>query len=146
MQLNDLPSDSRREYHEIFSRQYMEALDKGMGACVLRRPELNQIVADSLRHFDGSRYHLGDFVVMPNHVHLIVCLLGATEIEAQCTSWKHFTAGQINRALGTRGRFWQEESFDHLIRSAGQFAAIQHYIAENPRNLRPGQYAAGKLK
>jgi len=143
--LDELSAELRREFHEMFSRQYMEALDKGMGACVLRRPELNGIVADSLRHFDGDRYHLGDFVVMPNHVHLIVCLLGATEIEAQCTSWKHFTARQINRMLGSRGRFWQEESFDHLIRSAEQFAAIQRYIAENPRYLKAGEFAAGAL-
>src|SRR4051794_10756775 len=43
-QLNELPETLRREFHEMFSQQYMEALDKGMGACVLRRPELNRIV------------------------------------------------------------------------------------------------------
>ncbi len=74
----------RREFHETFSRQYLEALGKGYGACVLRQKELSQIVAKSLLHFDGVRYHLGDFVVMPNHVHLMVCLLGETDIEAQC--------------------------------------------------------------
>jgi menaquinone-specific isochorismate synthase len=73
---------------------------------------------------------------MPNHVHLIVCLLGTTKIEAQCTSWKHFSAREINRTLGTKGRFWQEESFDHLIRSSAQFAAIQRYIADNPKCLK----------
>lgn len=41
-------------------------------ACLLRQPVLAKIVADSLRHFDGDRYCLGDFVVMPNHVHLLV--------------------------------------------------------------------------
>jgi len=139
-ELSALPETLRREFHETFSREYMESLDKGLGACVLRQPELSTIVADSLLHFDSERYHLGDFVVMPNHVHLIVCLLGDTDIEAQCTSWKRFTARRINQALGTSGRFWQEESFDHLIRSAEQFAAIQRYIAQNPRYLNHDEF------
>ncbi len=139
-QLDRMDVALRRQFHETFSRQYLEALDKGYGACVLRQKELSQIVAKSLLHFDGVRYHMGDFVVMPNHVHLMVCLLGETDIEAQCTSWKRFTAKQINQELQDKGRFWQEESFDHLIRSPEQFEAIQRYIAENPRNLRPGEF------
>ena len=139
-QLDRLDVALRREFHETFSRQYLEALDKGYGACVLRQKELSQLVGKSLLHFDGVRYHMGDFVVMPNHVHLMVCLLGETDIEAQCTSWKRFTAKQINQELQDKGRFWQEESFDHLIRSPEQFEAIQRYIAENPRNLRPGEF------
>jgi hypothetical protein len=61
---------------------------------------------------------------MPNHVHLLVCLLGNTDLEEQCYSWKKYTATSINRALGQKGRFWQEESFDHLVRSPEQF----HYL------------------
>ena len=139
-QLDRLNIEHRREFHETFSRQYLEALDKGHGECVLRRSELSQIVANSLLHFDGQRYHMGDFVVMPNHVHLIVCLLGDTEIVAQCTSWKRFTAKAINELLGRKGRFWQEESFDHLIRSPEQFSAIQRYIANNPNGLKACEY------
>ena len=139
-QLNLLPEPVRREFHDTFSKEYLESLDKGLGACVLRSPDLSKIVADSLLHFDGDRYHMGDFVVIPNHVHLIVCLLRDTEIEAQCTSWKRFAARKINRVFGTNGRFWQEESFDHLIRSPGQFEAIMRYIANNPVNLKQGEY------
>ncbi len=131
-----------RTFHETFTREFQDYLDRGYGACLLRRPELAKIVADNLAHFDDQRYQLGDFIVMPNHVHLLVCLLGSTEIESQCRSWKKFTAGQINRALGQRGRFWQEESFDHLVRSPEQFFALQLYIAENPKkaNLQPGEF------
>ncbi len=138
--LNELEEHHRKEFHETFSRQYLESLDKGFGKCVLRRAELRQIVADSLLHFDRERYHMGDFILMPNHVHLIVCLLGDTEIEAICTSWKRFTAKHINHMLGTKGRFWQEESFDHLIRSSDQFEAIRRYIANNPKSLSADEY------
>jgi putative transposase len=130
--LNRLPTSDRREFHDTFSQQYLEFLDRGHGACHLKRSELAGIVADSLLHFDGSRYHMGDFVVMPNHVHLVTCLLEDVEIEDQCYSWKKYTATKINRELGTRGRFWQEDAFDHLVRSAEQFEAIQRYIAANP--------------
>jgi type I restriction enzyme R subunit len=60
----------------------------------------------------------------------------------QCDSWKTFTATRINRMLGRKGRFWQQDSFDHLVRSAEQFHFLRGYIADNPRraNLRLGEY------
>jgi type I restriction enzyme R subunit len=146
LQFPGLPLLLRQEFHERFSRSYMENLDKGLGACVLARRECHTIVAKSLLHFTASRYHMGDFVVMPNHVHAIVCLLGDTDIEAQCESWKRYTARKINKLLKQDGRFWQEESFDHLIRSPKQFAAIQRYIWQNPQRLSRGQYFLHQLK
>jgi type I restriction enzyme R subunit len=141
VQLRGLP-DVERQFHNTFSREFMEYFDKGYGACVLKRPELARIVGDSLLHFDGQQYLLSDFVVMPNHVHVLVCLLGETDLEKQCYSWKKYTANLLNRALGRRGRFWQEESFDHLVRSPEQFDYLHRYIADNPEKagLRPGEY------
>ncbi|MCE9605618.1 MAG: transposase [Planctomycetia bacterium] len=124
--------DLEKEFQAKFIPEFMEWLDRGLGECVLRKPEFNGIVAESLRSGDGDRYRLGDFVVMPNHVHLLVGLIGNTEIERQCFSWKTYTAKRINRCLGRKGRFWQEESFDHLVRSPEQFDYLQNYIAENP--------------
>jgi REP element-mobilizing transposase RayT len=134
--------DLDREYHARFTRAFMGYLDRGYGACELRTRESAEIVANALRHFNGDRYELDEFVVMPNHVHVLVCLLGDTEIEAQCYSWKKFSAGEINRLLGSCGRFWQEESFDHLVRSVEQYEYLQQYIAENPikAGLRNGEY------
>ncbi|MDZ4684039.1 MAG: transposase [Planctomycetaceae bacterium] len=129
--LRKLSDGLQRDFDATFSREFLRALDKGHGACPLRRRELAETVSDSLRHFDGERYHLGDFVVMPNHVHLLVGLLGTTEIEAQCYSWKKFTAASINRDLQQTGEFWQTESFDHLVRNAEQFDRIRRYIAQN---------------
>jgi REP element-mobilizing transposase RayT len=131
-----------REYHARFTKRYMTYLDRGYGRCVLRDERAATIVAESLHHFDGDRYELGDFVVMPNHVHLLVCLIGETEIEAQCRSWKKYTATQINRLLGTSGRMWQAESFDHLVRSPEQFEYFRWYIANNPHKtqLREGEF------
>ena len=138
----ELPPAQQREFQSKFSRQFMAYLDRGCGACVLKRPELARTVAENLRHFDGERYRLGDFVVMPNHVHLLVCLLGQTDLEKQCYSWNKYTGTEINRVLGQRGRFWHEESFDHLVRSPEEFEHVRRYIAENPQQarLQEGEY------
>lgn len=140
--LEQLSARHQRQFHETFSQEFLDHLDKGYGTCVLTRPELARIVADSLRYFDGDRYHMGDFVVMPNHVHLLVCLIQQTDIERQCYSWKKFTAGKINRVLGRTGRFWQEESFDHLVRSVESYERLRSYIANNgPKaGLREGEF------
>jgi putative transposase len=141
--VHELPALARREYHERFTNAWFDRLDDCQGECLLKRPELAKVVADSLLHFDGERYHLSDFVVMPNHVHLLVQFLGATSPAKQCYSWKRFTAVEINRQLGRIGSFWQDESFDHLVRTPAQFEAIRRYIANNPvkAKLRDGEYS-----
>jgi putative transposase len=141
-EVDALPPDLQEQFHRMFRREYHEALDRGYGECVLRRSELAKIVADSLKSHDGLRYDVSDFVVMPNHVHVLASPIGEATPEQISKSWKHFTAGKINKVLGRRGRFWQEESFDHLVRSLEQFEGLQRYIANNPikAGLRSGEY------
>jgi len=74
-----------------------------------------------------------DFVVMPNHVHLLAAFPDEGSMLAQCESWKHYTATKINRFLGRSSRFWQQDGFDHLVRSVEQFEYLRAYIADNPR-------------
>ena len=109
----------------------MDCLDECHGACVLKRPQLSRIVADAMLHFDGRQYLVSDFVVMPNHVHVLVQFPDEGQLKRRCRAWKHYTARQINRLLQTGGRFWQVESFDHLVRSPEQFEYLRHYIRRN---------------
>jgi putative transposase len=88
-------------------------------------------VADSLHHFDGDRYYLSDYVVMPNHVHLLAAFPSEDAMLGQCESWKHYMARQINAIVHQQGRFWQQDVFDHLVRSAEEFHHLRKYIAEN---------------
>ena len=117
-------------------------LDTCHGTCMMRHPELSKIVADSFMHFDGDRYRMGDFVVMPNHAHLLVAFACPEALKEQCDSWMHYTGWKINQALGQSGKFWQQEPFDHLVRSPEQYEFLRKYIADNPRkaNLKPGEY------
>jgi type I restriction enzyme R subunit len=130
------------QFQQLIADRWNEHLDDCHGACVLRRPELSQVVAKSLRHFDGERYELTDFVIMPNHVHLLAAFADDAAMLTQCESWKHFTATKINRLLGRKDRFWQQDRFDHLVRSVEQFDHYRRYIANNPSraNLPAGAY------
>jgi REP element-mobilizing transposase RayT len=141
-QVRSLPPDQQREFHQTISKRWEDSLDECHGSCVLGQPELSQIVADSLHHFDGERYLLTDFVVMPNHVHILAAFHDLASMLAQCDSWKHYTAGKINAQIGRRGRFWQVDDFDHLVRSLEQFERLRTYIAENPNRakLRDGEF------
>ncbi len=137
-----LPSRLRHQFHAVFSEAFLRHLDRGHGECVLKRPEISQIVAESLLFFDGVRFELTDFAVMPNHVHVLAGLWGDTDILDQCYSWKKNSAMRINKALGRKGRFWHEESFDHLVRCEEQFHMLQDYVRSNPQKagLRDGQF------
>jgi len=103
----------------------------------LARPEIAKIVHDAIRHRDGNVYHLSASCVMPNHVHM---LLSPQQVEdeslltlaAVLKSLKGYTAWRCNKALGRHGRFWQEESFDRVVRDVREFDRTVGYIASNP--------------
>jgi type I restriction enzyme R subunit len=138
--LPTLSEKQRSEFQKEFNRRRESFLDSCHGRCLLKRPDLARIVADSLLHFDGRRYRMGDFIVMPNHVHPLAAFSTAEAMKEQCDSWLHFTAFQINKAIGEKGKFWQQEPFDHLARSPEQYDYLRQYIADNPHkaNLPPG--------
>jgi type I restriction enzyme R subunit len=137
-----LTAKDRARFDKTFDRCRETFLDSCHGRCLLKRPELAKIVADALLHFDGQRYRMGDFIVMPNHVHLLAVFPTAEVMREQCDSWLHYTAFRINEALGEKGKFWQQEPFDHLDRSPQQYDYLREYIADNPRKARlaPGAY------
>jgi putative transposase len=141
--LKELDQRAVSAFHDRLWNRWHDCLDEGHGDCVLRNPDCSAIVAKSLGFFEGDRYLLLDFVVMPNHVHLLAAFPDEKGMLSQCESWKHYTATNINRLLKQKGRFWQQDGFDHLVRSDEQFLYLRRYIAENPRKARlaPGQFA-----
>jgi type I restriction enzyme R subunit len=126
-----LDAQLQRSFKKDFDRCREDFLDTGRGECLLRDRDLAQIVADSLMHFDGQRYRMGDFVIMPNHVHLLAAFACEESLKKQCGSWLHYSATQINRKLGREGKFWQQEPFDHLVRNPAQYEYLRAYIRDN---------------
>jgi REP element-mobilizing transposase RayT len=125
-----------REYHQRFSDAIERRLDEGHGACLLRRPDCAEIVAKTLRHFEGERVVLISAVVMPNHVHALFVQNPEWPLEKLIRSWKGFAARQINKLLGRGGGFWQRDYFDRLVRDEKHFANCVRYIRRNPEKAR----------
>ena len=131
---------TQREFNHLFTHRFLRWLDAGHGECILSRPDVRQLVIDTLRHFDGQRYRLADWVIMPSHVHVLVSPSGDRTLSGILHSWKSFTAQSINRLLGRQETVWQKESFDHIVRSPESFERIACYIQNNPKSLQPGTF------
>lgn len=140
--LSRLNKEKTNFYFQNFMKRWNHELDRCKGRCVLRQRTISQIVVDSLIKFDGDRYELLNFVIMPNHVHLLAAFPDEESMVKQCKSWKRFTAKKINEKLRSKGRFWQSDSFDHLVRSRFQLEALHQYIADNPvkAGLKDGEF------
>jgi len=124
--------DDWREYNRLFSDVIQRILDSGVGSCILKVKKVSSIVKNALLYFDGKRYNLGEWVIMPNHVHAIVTPLDNFSVEKITHSWKSYTAHEINNELNRDGIVWQHESYDHIIRNSKQLEFISKYIIENP--------------
>ncbi len=127
-------TESKRAAEREYFRAFERALDSAHGQCWLRRVEIAELVAAALRHFDSVRYCLNAWVVMPNHVHVVVTPLPGNVLSSILHSWKSFTAKAANALLPgkTAREFWQRESYDHWCRNAEEVARCVCYVEENP--------------
>lgn len=99
-------------------------------------PEIATIVIESLHRWDGKSYDLVAFCTMPNHFHLIIDTSDEVKytkpLYAIMHSLKSYTAKEANKVLDREGTFWQEESYDHVIRDGREFKNTIAYTLENP--------------
>jgi putative transposase len=107
-------------------------LDTGLGACWLRNPEIASSVQSALLHFDGDRYRLLAWCVMPNHVHAVIEIVDAHSLTKIVRSWKSFTARRANEQLGRSGSFWHADYFDRYMRNEIHLAQTIEYVERNP--------------
>ncbi len=140
--------DPRRQKTEL--RRRIEAyLDAGHGSCVLVKPEIAACIADTWFRFDGKRYRLLEWVIMPNHCHVLIEPFKNIPLAKIVLSWKNYTARFINTYSGRpgtvffpqsvsegrkagHGNVWQRDYWDRFIRDERHFAAVRTYINENP--------------
>jgi REP element-mobilizing transposase RayT len=115
----------RARLDAAFALRLDHFLDEGHGSCILRQH--GDVMAQTLRHFDGERYELHAWCVMPNHVHAMFYLERGSDLEKVLHSWKSYTAHAIDR-----GVIWQREYFDRVIRSPEHFNETRAYIRNNP--------------
>ncbi|MEO7993662.1 MAG: transposase [bacterium] len=113
-------------------RAYEDCLDRGHGDCLLREPQVAETMEGILRHFDGERYELYAWVVMPNHVHALAKPLPGYPLGKIVQGWKGFGAHEINRLLERTGALWQPDYFDRFIRHEKHFGAAIARIHLDP--------------
>ncbi|HEV2100566.1 MAG TPA: transposase [Stellaceae bacterium] len=123
------PRDDRAEAADL-------VLDQGHGRRDLALPKIALLIQGALLRFDGERYLLIAWCVMPNHVHVLVKILAGHRLDRVVHSWKSFTAHAGNRLLGRTGPFWAPEYFDRYMRDDAHLAATRTYVEENPVRAR----------
>jgi len=126
----------RTDLADLYSNSIENVLDEGHGASELKQPEVAELVQNALKHFDGDRYDLLAWCIMPNHVHVVVRPLGNNTLSEILHSWNSFTGKAINKLLGRTGIFWQGEPYDHIIRDEKDYTNQVRYILENPRKAK----------
>lgn len=132
-ELEQLPKEQR----DLARRKAIEQwLDAGMGCCALGHPAVARVVQDTLLHFDGDRYKLLAWCIMPNHVHVLI--FPEAELGEIVQSWKSYTgrwalANNAELGLGVPGKaFWMREYWDRYIRDKKHYEAVVDYIHNNP--------------
>jgi REP element-mobilizing transposase RayT len=120
-----------------------EWLDAGMGACHMRRSDVRAQVELCLLQFDGKRYDIDAFVLMPNHVHAVIKPTLGYDLSTLLQGIKGISANRCNKMLGSKSTFRMDESYDHIVRDAKELAVFRNYIAGNPAKagLRADEYS-----
>ena len=118
--------------HAELRRRIARYEDAGWGDCHLRRPEIAALVRDALFRFDGERYQLLEWCVMPNHVHVLLEQRRGFPLAEIVRSWKAYTARWANEILGRNGPFWMRDYHDRRIRNEKHMNQAVAYVRNNP--------------
>jgi len=134
--MNELAKSSPSNMDAVLRRRIERYLDQGYGSCALRDARVAAMVQKSLLHFDGERYRLSAWVVMPNHVHVLLTPDSEWSLSTIMKNLKSFTSHEANKMLRQTGQFWMEDYFDRYVRDAKHFDNAIVYIENNPVKAR----------
>jgi putative DNA methylase len=116
----------------LLQRRIEKYLDQGYGEALLKHTSIATMVQNSLLRFDGTRYRLHAWVVMPNHTHSLMTRFESYELQDILHSLKSYTAHEANKLLHRTGQFWIEDYFDRYMRNEEHFSKTVEYIENNP--------------
>jgi REP element-mobilizing transposase RayT len=136
--IKSLPKDKAAIEQNRWFEKIDVYLDKVLcGEKYLEDPQIANIVTEAIFYRNMKVYDLISFCIMPNHVHLIFAPLekekgGFYNLTEILHSLKRHTARQSNLILNRLGAFWQDESYDHIIRDEAELERIIRYVLYNP--------------
>jgi len=107
-------------------------MDEGYGSCAFRESRFSEMMSNSLLHFQDQHHFTSCFVVMPNHIHAVIRPRPNFELEGCLKRIKRYVSRQVNKALHQEGAFWEEESYDRIIRDEEHLWNVVQYIGRNP--------------
>lgn len=134
----------KKEYYSLrkkYIKAYNDLLDAERNPIInLSKPELNKIIINSLKYWEGKKLKNLAFSIMPNHVHWVLELLEKDEegkpvyLQDILQSVKRFSASSINKLENRTGSLWQKESFDTTTRDEKHLYYVIEYTLNNPVN------------
>jgi putative transposase len=95
------------------------------------------LIAIGLKHFHLAHYRLYGYVVMDDHVHVVVQPFGDRALGSILKNWKSYTAHVIQKMRGMAGSLWQKDSYDRIIRDEAELLEKLQYMMDNPRRRWP---------
>lgn len=132
--------DTTHQYYQLIGPAEHKLLDNGYGSCILKDKGIRDILSSSILFFDKVKYEVWAFVIMPNHVHMLIRPLDNTTIANCMHSIKSYSAKMINKRLNRTGKIWFKENFDRIVRSHDHLRHCLNYIIDNPRFLSKSEY------
>lgn len=127
-----LTSETRRAVDDAYFEKVDAVLDQGHGSLLLQRDDVASILADAFEFFHRKRYDLDTWTIMGSHAHLTLQTRPGWWLSDIMHSIKSFTGNEINKLVGRKGKLWQADFYDRLIRSEEELVSRREYVWFNP--------------
>lgn len=122
-----------REHRWAYFERFDALLDgNSTGPTWLKQPEIAAMVKEAIHYRDQKEYDLLAYCIMPNHVHIVYVGRADCPTYKVLGNLKWYTALKCNQRLHRKGAFWQNESYDHVVRDGKELERIIGYVLNNP--------------
>ena len=129
-ELASIPDESTRQ--KELHRRIARFEDAAHGEALLADPACAAVIQRKLIENHSICYKLLEWVVMPNHVHVLARLLESHSLSSIIQRWKGASATEINRTLNRTGRVWAPDYYDRYVRDLDHLNHCIRYIHNNP--------------
>ena len=126
-----IPEEHSAKFEMDKHNQMMHYLDAGHGCCWLRNPAVRKILEKCISRLDNAESKVHCYVIMPNHVHIIIETTNEASATKLIGTIKSVSSHLINKYLGRKGKLWQHESYDRIIRNGLHYWRAVRYIVRN---------------